>query len=198
MYQNPYFRLTVLVLLVAFLIWQRSCSGTSTPAPTAVAPEPSRELARTIEPDDTETTTFSVMIAARDAAIQHLTERSSRLARDSAERRLLAAELKRSHHVQAATVFSTVTPCGDSIRQGVTVHEAPAPGLLGFLKPRQTLVDIHQLTPGATTLFAQTYVAPPQRPRRVGVGAFAGVGIGADLKPQPIIGVGLSYNLFSF
>lgn len=38
----------------------------------------------------------------------------------------------------------------------------------------------------------------PVKPKKFGIGIFVGAGVGANFVPGPVIGIGLSYNIFNF
>lgn len=182
-----------LACLAALAILLNRCHHQAPPTAAQVRQvAPSVLVERRTEAGGVELTRWTQMVADRDGAIVRMEQERGKLAQQ------LATALKRSRRITTATVFQTATPCGDTLTQEVATRTERAPGLLGFMRARVPFVDVRQITPGATTIGLQSYAQPPDRVRRLGVGVFVGYGVGPSLKPTPMVGVGLSYNLLSF
>lgn len=159
------------------------------------AAAPSRIIGQTTHADGTQTTTATVLQDDQRQALRTLEAAndslSSELAWVRADKAALAKQLSEKKRVQAATVFTTRTARGDTIRQGVVSRLTRK----NLLARDELVVDVEQLTPGNRTLSMQSFQVPAPPPRRFGLGVQVGVGLGPDLQPRPQIGVGVSYNL---
>lgn len=68
----------------------------------------------------------------------------------------------------------------------------------GWFKPDLYRVDLSFTNPDIKISGTKSFVAPPAKAKRFGVGIQLGYGWQTGLKPQPYIGVGLQYSLIRF
>lgn len=68
-----------------------------------------------------------------------------------------------------------------------------------LFRKKTTFVEVTNLNPNTETTTLRTYqVKNDTKPKRFGIGVIIGYGIGVNLVPSPIIGIGGSYNFINF
>lgn len=68
----------------------------------------------------------------------------------------------------------------------------------GWFKPDLYRVDLSFTNPYLRVNGLRSFVAPPAKPKKFGIGVQIGYGWQSGLKPQPYIGAGIQYNLIRF
>lgn len=68
----------------------------------------------------------------------------------------------------------------------------------GWFKPDLYRVDLSFTNPAFKADGLKSFVAPPPRPKRFGIGIQIGYGWQTGLNPAPYIGAGISYNIIRF